>query len=422
MKLILFVLIQISYNVQISHLSLLSRMKNPHHYSATSEVLSQDYEDEEFRKNSAYDQIFTSISPEWSNTEAEKPQTKFFEHYNLNQFWDQSPRKILLPSDFQSRYRNYTYSNGIESGLTKEILLFRPTQGIHSSFVSEVRINDDNNSEILVYRPTIASSESVSAHFLNKKKTLRSYFPTRSYKIHEIFENPDYGHKTGLETVNDFYHFKQRNFKIAHTDYELSKTTTLPEADMNFLKITIPESINRNTEISRAKFEARALPVVAFLRRANSTARCYTCGMNNTGLSNETCFDIFERGDESEKYLMRKYRTKCNGSTFIGGCFKRYLDVGHDYNERGCRTMPPMMGKSYASKRLMSLEYVLHTQTDGCVGSPHAVLTPFSRAISLFVRYYVCVCSTRYCNKATKNSSYFSLYISMYILLYLFIK
>lgn len=146
---------------------------------------------------------------------------------------------------------------------------------------------------------------------------------------------------------------------------------------------------------------------------------CYRCGLNETRIPTTDCYNTFEGKDMSFSRRKYKFKVKCilsnktseaknvaYGPSFRKGCFKRFLDVGNEYNERGCRTVIPTKGKSFASKRFAYTEKLLKYVDNGCAYSPYASITPFSRAISLFVRYHVCVCTQRYCNRAkytTKN-------------------
>ncbi|XP_039764033.1 uncharacterized protein LOC120636562 [Pararge aegeria] len=140
---------------------------------------------------------------------------------------------------------------------------------------------------------------------------------------------------------------------------------------------------------------------------------CYRCGLNETRIPPAYCYYIFEGGDD-KSFITRKhhFKIKCIrsdtvkeekriafGPSYRLGCFKRFLDVGIEYNERGCRTVVPTKGKSFASKRFAKMEYLLKHVDDGCVFSPYATVTPFSRSISLYARYHVCVCSQKYCNR-----------------------
>lgn len=160
------------------------------------------------------------------------------------------------------------------------------------------------------------------------------------------------------------------------------------------------------------------------LYRPKQKASCYYCGLDVGNLSTPYCYDVFGNSDNRLHRLRNRLKIKCFRGTskpklgnkyyspdFIGGCYKRYLDIGTTYNERGCRKSPPETGNSYASVRLAKLEILLDNIEDGCVASPHASLTPFSRPISLYVRYHVCVCNTRYCNHASNTNCLFFHYL-----------
>lgn len=146
----------------------------------------------------------------------------------------------------------------------------------------------------------------------------------------------------------------------------------------------------------------------------NCKSKCYVCGLNFTGIPDPICHQVFSSGNMRYQKRKRKYKTHCYyhaekwqssrhviyGPTFIGGCFYRTLDIGKTYDERGCRTWPPDEGISFASRRFAYLERMLRVQTDGCMTSPFASLTPFSRGISLYARYKACVCIGNFCNDA----------------------
>ncbi|XP_073964406.1 uncharacterized protein [Choristoneura fumiferana] len=94
---------------------------------------------------------------------------------------------------------------------------------------------------------------------------------------------------------------------------------------------------------------------------------------------------------------------------YTGGCFKRYLDVGNIYTQRGCRHYWPKnsYGLTPMGHRFKRLELILRFKKEGCISTNHASLVPFNRGISLFARFHVCVCSSKYCNRAA-NSAHLS--------------
>lgn len=173
-------------------------------------------------------------------------------------------------------------------------------------------------------------------------------------------------------------------------------------------------------------------------------ARCFWCGLNMSGIPRSPlCHDMFDSNNAPARVLRRFYRAYCYHNSksyavhrkrpwtyggyryvynsglineyygrFMGGCFKRFLDVGEVYTQRGCRYWWPRTawhivgeitkgkGRTFASHRFKMLEAILKKYKNKCIISPHASLTPFARGISLYVRYHVCVCNRKYCNAA----------------------
>lgn len=124
-----------------------------------------------------------------------------------------------------------------------------------------------------------------------------------------------------------------------------------------------------------------------------SSHSCYECGIPEDMAvpgTNE-CYQIFEGPSGLNKHRVIDYITECLGESYIGGCSKRFLDVGETYNERGCRDIPPIVGFSIASKRFAGLELVFETIKNGWTTSPATALVPFSRTISLYTRFHVCL-------------------------------
>ncbi|CAB3226438.1 unnamed protein product [Arctia plantaginis] len=92
--------------------------------------------------------------------------------------------------------------------------------------------------------------------------------------------------------------------------------------------------------------------------RSHRTNRCYECGLDVPDIPYfPTCYHIFNGQNQQTKYKISKYRKKCSQSR----CFKRFVDLGDVYNERGCRQNEPQEGRSFASKRLARLEKALRS-------------------------------------------------------------
>ncbi|XP_021194810.3 uncharacterized protein LOC110379463 isoform X1 [Helicoverpa armigera] len=167
--------------------------------------------------------------------------------------------------------------------------------------------------------------------------------------------------------------------------------------------------------------------------------KCYQCGLNETSIPRAPgCHQAFNSKERIYSYLRDIFKVTCIGTDqftdipkddpkyfftlpkrlYRGGCFKRYLDVGETYDERGCRTMNPLRGSSYASNRLMSLEKSMHHIEEGCVASPHASLTPLSRSVNLYARYHVCVCVGDYCNESEALRPNYIYLVWLYVFLW----
>lgn len=173
---------------------------------------------------------------------------------------------------------------------------------------------------------------------------------------------------------------------------------------------------------------------------------CYYCGFETERIPRSTiCYNAFQSPDWRYRTLKRYYRVSCYRNPVVSGfrtvnhvvdrgykrmyhrqwmvmgCMKRHLDIGLVYTVRGCRMWTPAWSKMYADHRWRRLEYLLQNETDACIFSPHASLTPFARGISLYARYHVCVCSKRYCNRADLRSTASLIMILLFLYVNIFI-
>ncbi|XP_013178337.1 PREDICTED: uncharacterized protein LOC106125610 isoform X1 [Papilio xuthus] len=215
------------------------------------------------------------------------------------------------------------------------------------------------------------------------------------------------------------------------TEHSLLQTRTRPTRRTHWPPINyrVRES-ERGEQEDLGEYEMRAID------KFPHVFSCYWCGLNDTLLPNTTvCYEAFQSPQYRLYGLSRFFRAHCHFNDtrhstqhrinrtyphyfefaddpglklmvigpFMKGCFKRFVDVGTLYTARGCRGLyHPWRSytRSFASHRLAKLEILTRGFDDRCVSSPEASLTPFSRDISLFVRYHVCVCSKPYCNLA----------------------
>lgn len=199
--------------------------------------------------------------------------------------------------------------------------------------------------------------------------------------------------KRKTTSANSTFTFSWKTLPI---HLEISPVPTSMNIEDHFTKTIVSKHINQS--------------------RGRRVAKCY---IHHNDIDKEDKIpiptnEIFSDGDFRVHYRARYRRYHCHYSTtyysiqnklygpFIGGCFKRFLDISDMYTERGCRTKKPVKTGSYASQKFAVLEKMLKGVSDGCVSTPYASLTPFSRSISLYARYNVCVCSSRYCNKCSE--------------------
>ncbi|XP_073960665.1 uncharacterized protein isoform X2 [Choristoneura fumiferana] len=171
------------------------------------------------------------------------------------------------------------------------------------------------------------------------------------------------------------------------------------------------------------KQKAFKLPRAA-LRQQNKVPKwlCYECGLNNKTLGDKWCHDAFDSPDGRNYGMRRNFMKQCQGGVnerLYGSCFKRYIDVGSMYDERGCRQKDPIKGQSYASKRYIRMEKMLKNEMNKCVVSPYAILTPFSRAVYLFARFHVCVCKGKLCNATSSVTIEWSLIVLVSLVCYI---
>ncbi|XP_023937964.2 uncharacterized protein LOC112045844 [Bicyclus anynana] len=253
----------------------------------------------------------------------------------------------------------------------------------------KLNIPDDISSTVI---PTNTSPSTTSTTFSSVKNTTNSFSPSALTSTRK--------------TVTYDSDTRSKNNEKLDIPDDIPSTATPTNTGPSITATTLSSVNNPEDKLS-----------VLFARiptRQKVTAYCYRCGLNESRIPSALCHNSFEgKGDITSGIPRSRFKIKCirhdaakeenriaYGPSYRPGCFKRYLDVGVEYNERGCRTKRPTKGKSFASKRFASMEYLLKNEDDACIASPYASLTPFSRAISLFARYHVCVCSRKYCNSA----------------------
>ncbi|XP_028167657.1 uncharacterized protein LOC114358008, partial [Ostrinia furnacalis] len=231
--------------------------------------------------------------------------------------------------------------------------------------------------------------------------------------------------------VNLEEYSQQRNNQAVN----LTTTTQLPK--LPFITRWPNPSTHRQPKVAAQTNDSRK-SFLSWLSpyQGPRVARCFWCGLNQSRIPRSPlCHDMFETQDFRARTLARFFRAHCHenkfhianrkkpfqyysgGPThryapglisqfygpFTGGCFKRFLDVGTVYTQRGCRAWWPRMSwgapRSFAAHRFAAMEIPLRKfKKDICLISPHASLTPFHRGISLYVRYHVCICFKKWCN------------------------
>lgn len=399
--------------LQRSQTSLLSRMKNSYFYATTTDVviLPEDYNDGDDLR--IFENIATRKLPLTYN---ERNYTVLIGKANVDRSTDiwRPVTKIKKPTPILTINTQF-------KGITDTTIA---SKFYNFAFKPRPTLPDDD-----FIRKTIELT--LNSPKALHTKTWRTYFPTiTNYNIDKFYE-----HLSMLDIPSQNSSIKYIPLKMLHNkNIHDTKARTAQTKYINAETQSSQGTININSNFylpkkifikMRTTLRTRHEGKKIIMSKNNSrqgTYRCYTCGLNRPGLSTSECYDIFNSPDYRKRIKINRFKTKCTGDNLIGGCFKRYLDIGHTYYERGCRTMPPTMGRSRISKRLMKMEYLLQHEKDNCVVSPHAVLTPFSRDISLFARYHACVCSDRYCNKTSILIKPFYIINSLFVYLILINK
>ncbi|XP_069364861.1 uncharacterized protein [Maniola hyperantus] len=256
-----------------------------------------------------------------------------------------------------------------------------------------------------LFRPIIETSSS------KPRKTWPTYFPRKTLP-RKLETGKSATTKTNVTLKNVERNSSHHGITLITARRPNNPTPSSSSSIMN--TPTLPNTLIPLSALQNSTITSNTSATTAMKNKNNMTiSYCYRCGLNESGIPSAYCYNTFEGSDRSHGRRKHLFKIKCirnekvreikkiaYGPQYMKGCFKRFLDVGIEYNERGCRTIIPTRGKSYASKRFASMEYLLKHVNDGCVFSPHTSITPFSRAISLFARYHVCVCSQKYCNRA----------------------
>lgn len=367
--------------------SLLSRLKNPARYQPTDQIilLPQDY----YVDNITGDFASTSAESEphnWTNL-----QTRKVSRFNMETYKRRPVKDII-------EYKHTTIANQNKSGMVYvperriKVLEARPTKTIMP------------NITIYTYTPSITTEEIIPSSTRITWKPYFRYTPAfRHHNQYLPFTEPSYEintHSTSALLPGKYIvgKFRPKDFQ---TRIQTGKVINVTFRPKDFRKQYRP--------VAEGKPAFRASKG---RKNKRFKLRCFYCGMNLRGLSNSDCGEFFGPAYRPKKTSITKRcdtrRVKTNG------CFKRFLDVENYYVERGCRYWPPDMGKSYASKRLARVEKMLIGIGSGCTFSPMASLTPFSKGVSLYVRYHACVCLGRYCNSANQHTAHLFIWM-MYL-------
>uniref|UniRef100_A0A2H1VLT1 SFRICE_007922 n=1 Tax=Spodoptera frugiperda TaxID=7108 RepID=A0A2H1VLT1_SPOFR len=416
-----------------SECSLLSRVKNPvEHYPDTtliSDLPKNIYRYEPYRGHKTL--WVPTHTSEWSTQTDDRIPTRTHPPTQKPQNYKETPRPVIVTTTKRHFWHNF--DNAAEEW-PKVILVTSSTTRLTTAKArkktfptyfpqihllpidqTETDIIDADNAEGQKY---VDGSEKNITN-INEKITSTQVEP----EIEQVTEDYDELF-SATQPVNTTILLHLRKGK-GRGKSKQGTTTAATTTEINKGK-----TVKETTTIKVTTSKTRSTPKIADKKLAEAVVRkCYQCGLNLTDIPvPPTCHQIFDNTKRQYQYLKQRYKVLCKGEVWTkgsktkrapefnvkprklykDGCFKRYLDIGETYDERGCRTMPPQLGKSFASDRFMSLEKAAHSMSEGCVTSPHASLTPFSRGISLYARYHVCVCMSDYCNNAhySKTSLY----------------
>lgn len=311
----------------------------------------------------------------------------------------------------------------------------------HNVF-AKIMIHDTVNN-LSTPPPTISHKEKITKLIWTKMESSSTQTP---YTVLSSWKDDDNDDDYNDEDEDNNYN--ERNEIIIDFEkytYNIPSTTiTTPEkATTTTIQATAFNQNQSLTNITMDQTTKLQLPDNFVIFDGTKKGQCYRCGTDISNSQSSFCHDVFDSNNNEYQSLAKLLRITCYDNpsvkhgvkvkwpkvydefklyqytnqgletkfygSYSGGCFKRFLDIGNFYTQRGCRQWPPD-GKRFkrryfdhpTTQLYRKLENKLgKSERDACVYSLHASLVPFSRDLSLFARHHVCVCKGRYCNAAS---------------------
>lgn len=346
--------------------------------------------------------------------------------------------------------RNWHYiSRIVPTSTISTIFIIRPTTTEPSSSTAEtIKSTSKINTAVFQFMPIPSSwAEDDNDDDDANSENMANYDETNEIIIN--FEN--YTYKIPYTTTPAATTVRKASSTVKNTTSTVKKTTSTVEKTTSTAtnttscvkNITSTVKQSKNPNITIEQTTKRQLPDNYVIFNGTKKGECYRCGTDIDHTQNSLCHDIFNSNNYEYRSLAALLRATCYDNpsvrhgekvkwpkrydefklyqytdqgleskfygSYSGGCFKRFLDIGNFYTQRGCRQWPPdgyRFRRGYFDhptiEQYRRLEKKLgKSERDACVYSLHASLVPFARDVSLFARHHVCVCKGRYCNAAS---------------------
>lgn len=351
----IFYTLLLASSLPTGHSYLVTRLKNPNEY-----VAKDDYSDLDDLDDNTYHNLLQEL-----------PELKDVLKYRKSNLPNQELDNARDPYENDEDYKEFKDKAESINAILEEYDLSNSTDNSKMQFEK-------------IYKSLLEKVPGLKDVLKNRRSDLPLEFDDADrYEMDQQYKVFDDRAETFNKTLEDFLRDYKENIDSTTGNPNMRFATRWPEPS----NITI---LNNKLNKTRRQFWHDLLSWINPYY-GDLVAKCYWCGMNTSGIPiNPMCHDVFEGQDSRARRLTRYFRAHCIRNVhhgwharrkplliyssgifnryvtgpgliteyygwFTTGCFKRFLDVGTVYTQRGCRSWWPRMNwspwKSYAARR-----------------------------------------------------------------------